>query len=1007
MNKSGRNKGNRQSGKLPAQEYVSGFDPHFGVFYELMGFKVREILLVSSPYDAYILEEDGSLAVKIINEYHGLNLSRPPRLTRVSAAEEALELLAQKDFDLVITMPHLGEMDCNVFGARVKENNPDLPVVLLAHSIQDAVSRFDHHGPCYIDNTYVWCCDSDLLLAIVKNVEDRRNVEYDTRRAMVRVILLVEDSALHRSQILPILYGEVVKQTQAVLDEGLNDQHRLLKMRARPKILTAESYEEAVDIFSRYRHNIFAVISDVRLPRNGRKVEDAGIRFMKSIRRDIPDLPILMLSTELENAHKAGKIPAVFAAKNTLTLRDDVHAFLKNYLGFGDFVFRLHDDTVVGRASTMYEFEQMLKTIPEESLLYHAKNNHFSHWVMARAEVSLASRLHKNHFEKVTDAKALRDDLVFKVHSLRKLRQRGVVARFTGGGYDPEIMDFVKIGRGSIGGKARGLAFIGAELQQSFSQESVFTEITVTLPQTCVITTQGFDDFIANNGLQYREGMSDTEIGDLFLGAELPGWLKEDLRSYLRRIRYPLSVRSSSMLEDAQFRPYAGLYSTYMLANANPDFEARCSELMQAVKLVFASTWYESPRAFTRSIGLTGEDSMAVIIQQLAGRTYGDYFYPAVSGVAQSYNFYPIAPMKPESGIAHIALGFGKTVVEGEQSLRFSPAFPENLPQFSTTDDILTNSQHLFYSLDCSKSSAFSRRDSNLVRREIQESGKEYPVSLLCSTYFPEEHRIRDADLPGRKVLTFAPLLKYGFFPLSRALTELLALGRKGLGCEVEIEFAVDLHDDPAENVMYFLQIRPVVTGSERRDVQITDTDRRAAQLYSDRALGHGLYSNVYDILYVRPQKFVKSATREIAREIGHFNRTLEKEHRRFLLIGPGRWGSADPWLGIPVQWGDISGVGAIVEVRGLGINAELSQGTHFFQNITSLGIPYLMIEDEALEEDMSGTKKGGINWEWLNGHQPLSELKYVTHIRLERPFLLKVNGREAEAVGYCKDEDK
>lgn len=987
---------------VPGYDSIGDFDPHFGIFYELMGFKVREILLVSSPYDAYIMEENGSLAVKIINEYHGLNLSRPPRITRVSTVDQALELLGRKVFDLVITMPHLGEMDCNAFGARVKEINPDLPVVLLAHSVQDAISPANQNAPCYIDDTYVWCCDSDILLAIVKNVEDRMNVDYDTRRAMVRVILLVEDSALDKSRILPILYHEVVRQTQAVLDEGLNEQHRLLKMRARPKILTAGSSEEALKLFSQYRQNIFAVISDVRLPEKGKIQPDAGFKVMKSIRRDIPDLPILMLSSETENQKKADELYAVFTPKKPSTLPDNIHQFLKNYLGFGDFVFRLYDETEVGWASNMYEFEQMLKTIPDESLLYHAKNNHFSNWVMARAEIALASRLHKNHFEKITDPDALREDLVFKVHSLRKLRQRGVVARFTRKGYDSEIMDFVKIGNGSMGGKARGLAFIGSQLQHFIRQNSVFADITVTIPQTCVVTTQGFDDFISHNNLHYKEGESDQEISGRFLNAQMPDWLIGDLRAYLEKVDYPLSIRSSSMLEDAQFRPYAGLYNTYMLANTNQDFEVRLNDLLRAVKLVFASTWFESPRAFSRSIGLSGEDSMAVIIQRLAGRAYGDYFYPAVSGVAQSYNFYPVDPMQPGDGIAHIALGFGKTVVEGEQSLRFSPGYPENLPQFSTTDDILTNSQHWFYSLDVSESALFSRDNSNLVRREIHEAEDEYPVSLLCSTYFPEEHRIRDADLPGRKVLTFAPILKYGFFPLSRALTELLALCREGLGCEVEIEFAVDLHNDPSENVMCFLQVRPVVTGSESRDVQISDADRQGALLYSDKALGHGRYADLYDILYVKPDSFDTRVTREIAREVGHFNKILHKEKRRFLLVGPGRWGTADPWLGIPVQWGDISGVGAIVEVQGYGVSAEPSQGTHFFQNITSLDIPYLMVEDTGRGNAGSGNKLKNIDWEWLNGLEPLEELKYVSHIRLKEPFLLKVNGHEAEAVGSC-----
>lgn len=985
---------------LSVQQYISGFDPHFSIFHELMAFRVREVLLVSSPYDAYIMEEDGSLAIKIINEYRGLNLSRPPRITGVSTVEQALGLLETKSFDLVITMPHLGEMDCNDFGEKVKEKHPGLPVILLSHGVQDAVSRYEDNCACFIDNTYVWCCDSDILLAIVKNVEDRENVDFDTQKAMVRVILLVEDSPLHRSRILPILYEEVLKQTQAVLDEGLNEQHRLLKMRARPKILTAETFEEAMDLFTRYRQDIFAVISDVRFPKSGKIVKDAGIQLIRSMRRMAPDLPVLMISMESTNEEKVKEVSAVFAVKSASTLSRDVHTFFLHYLGFGDFIFRMADGKAVGKASSMYEFEQMLETVPDESLMYHARSNHFSNWVMARAEVALASRLHMDHFDKITDPADLREDLLFKVHALRKLRQRGIVARFTRDDYDPKIMDFVRIGQGSMGGKARGIAFIASQLQYVFRQESIFTEIMVSVPQTCVITTDGFNDFIAHNDFQYDEKMSDEEITRCFLSGDMPDWLEGDLRSYLEKIDYPLSVRSSSLLEDAQFRPYAGLYNTYMLSNCDPVFEVRCDQLIQAVKLVFASTWFDSPRAFSRSIGLGGEDSMAVIIQQLAGRKYGDCFYPAISGVAQSYNFYPVEPMKSKDGIALIALGFGKTVVEGEQSLRFSPGYPENLPQFSTTDDILKNSQHWFYGLDCSASADFSKDDSNLIRRDIFDAAEEFPVSLLCSTYFPEEHRIRDADLPGRKVLTFAPVLKYGFFPLSEAITELLRLGREGMGCEVEIEYAVDLHEDPAKNTFYFLQIRPMVTGSERRDVHITESDRKKALLYSDKALGHGVYSFMYDIVYVKPDCFDTAITREIVSEIGRLNRVLHKEGRPYLLIGPGRWGTADPWLGIPVQWGDISGVGAIVEVRGCGVDAEPSQGTHFFQNITSLQIPYLVIEDDLCEEEVSGKDAGRIDWKWLRTRETVEELKYVRHVRLEHPFNLKVNGQAAEAVG-------
>ncbi|MCF6252672.1 MAG: PEP/pyruvate-binding domain-containing protein, partial [Methylococcaceae bacterium] len=473
-----------------------------------------------------------------------------------------------------------------------------------------------------------------------------------------------------------------------------------------------------------------------------------------------------------------------------------------------------------------------------------------------------------------------------------------------------------------MGGKARGIAFIATRIYHSIRQNSVLSEHTVKVPKTCIIGADGFDAFIADNNLHPREGESDDDIADRFLRCPLPAWLEGDLRAFLKKIEGPLSVRSSSLLEDAQFRPYAGLYSTFMLVNGADDFEVRFHQLQQAVQLVYASTRFAGPRAFSHAIGQGRDDSMAVIIQQLVGNRYGDFFYPAISGVAQSYNYYPVAPMRSAGGIAHIALGFGKTVVEGEQSLRFSPAFPQNLPQFSTVDDILTNAQRWMYSLDCSRPELFSREQGNLIRRAVDEAARDYPVRLLSSTYSPEEHRIRDGDLPGIKVPTFAAILKYDGYPLADLLQELLAIGKAGMGCEVEIEFAVDLRRDPSRNVFYFLQIRPIVTGSENLQVEIGDRDRTGGVLRSKRALGHGRFESMRDVVFVRPEKFDSALTRKIAAEISRVNKRLHKLDQPYLLIGPGRWGTADPWLGIPVQWGDISGVGAIVELQNSSLQA-------------------------------------------------------------------------------------
>ncbi len=981
-------------------------DPHFKIFHELMKFRVQEILLVSSPYDAYILEEDGSMASRIINEYNGLNLSRPPRITRTANAEQALELLAKQRFDLVVTMAHFNGMAGCEFGQKIKKLHPDIPIILLTHSVRDAITQTGltdlFQRPCF-DNSYTWCCDSSIMLALVKNAEDQRNVDHDTEKAMVRVILLVEDSPLHRSTLLPILYEELVQQTLAVLDEGLNEQHRLLKMRARPKILTAANYEEALFLFTRYRPYIFSVMSDVRFPRNGKESASAGYELLQTIRSQIHDLPLLMLSSEAGNRELARQIPAVFIEKKPRGMVEELHDFFIHHLGFGDFIFRTPEGAEVGRAATLYAFEQQLGAIPVESLLYHARCNHFSNWVMARAEVSLAARLHKDRISDIHDCAILRQDLIAKVRTLRESRQQGVMTRFSNRYYDPEVTEFTRIGMGSVGGKARGIAFMASELHQAQYRQPLFKKFknnTVKIPQTCVIAASGFNDFIQLNNLQPDEQLTDHEVEQQFLAGALPDWLLHDVRAYIKDIHYPLSVRSSSLLEDARYRPYAGLYHTCMLTNKAPDqaddFNWRLEQLIEAVKRVYASTWFESPRSYSRSIGQTRADAMAVIIQQAVGRQYGDFFYPAISGVAQSYNYYPVDPMQAEDGIVHLAAGFGKTVVEGEQSLRFCPAYPQHLPQFSTVEDMLNNAQRHFYCLSYSN----NRKDSkdckgaepvgSMTLRQLEEAVNEQGIQFLSSTYIPEEHRIRDSQIPGPKILTFAPLLKYEVYPLAALLEEILTLGREGMGCEVEIEFAVDLAENPAASVFYFLQIRPIVVGNELEQLRITENEKKTAFLVSENALGFGRHTTMQNIIFIRPDSFDRAKTQEYAQLIGNINSKLHQQEEPYLLIGPGRWGTADPWLGIPVQWRNISGVGAIVELQDGAVRAEASQGSHFFQNITSLGIPYLMIREQ---EDW-------IDWKWLLAQERISEQQGVCHVRLARPLILKVDGQNNQAIG-------
>jgi len=977
--------------------WIDDLDSSFKVFHELMAHKIHEILLVLSPYDAFIMEEDTSLSTRIINEYRGLNLSRPPRLTSVTTGEEALELVRLKKFDLVITLPQVGDMDCNTLGLKIKEICQNLPVILLAHSLKAITPYLAKEKRTGIDNFYIWSADPALLLALIKNMEDHHNVERDTALAMVRVLILVEDSPLYKSFFLPLLYREVVAQTQAVLNESLNEEHRLLKMRARPKILVAENYEQAMQLYERYKNYIFGMFSDTRFPRNGKLDDNAGVKLLSQIRKKIPDIPLLLLSSETANAKKAGAIPASFVNKNSDALEEEIHRFFLDHLGFGDFVFHMPDGREVDRASNLHSFEKKLATIPDECLLFHAKNNHFSNWVMARSEIGLASLLHKSSLTQFKNVAGFRKDLIDQIHTLRRSRELGVVAHFSEIDFDADVMQFVKIGHGSMGNKALGLAFMAAQFKKHGWLQKKFPQFDIAIPPTLVITTYGFHAFMEQNNLFIDfAGKNDAEIAALFVGATMPSWLEKQLGAFLQQVHKPLSVRSSSLLEDSLYRPFAGLFETYMLPNNNTDHGIRLQQLVKAVKLVFASTFFAGPRAFSSKSAkhASSPDSMAVIIQILAGKNYGDYLYPAISGIAKSYNYYPVGKMKANDGIAQIALGFGKTVVEGERCLLFSPRYPESLPQFANVDDMLSSSQKTFYALRIrGYPDDLDYRQSNLVKREIHEAEDELPIQAMVSTYSPEEHAVRDSFGKGLKIVTFARILKHKVLPLAPLLRDLLEMGYQGMSCDIEIEFAVDLGSNKEKSRFHFLQIRPMALGEEHYEVIIDGEEIARAFCYSSKPLGHGINDTIADIVYVKRETFNAGDTRKMAREISLINARLRKANRPYLLMGPGRWGSADPWMGIPVKWEDISGVAAMIELRNDLLSAEDSQGTHFFQNITAMGIKFLTVteNDENLPDF--------IRWQWLASLPTADETEHVRHIRLPKPFLIKVDSETSQCV--------
>ncbi len=980
----------------PTYQYTAAeFDTHFKVYHELMSNKVLDILLVASAYDAYILEEDASLASKIINEYHGLNLSRPPRLIRVEGAKRALDTCRARHFDLVITMPNLDGMDPFELGRAIKSETQDIPVILLTHSIEGLFplpANKDSHG---IDQIFIWSGDSDLLLAIVKNVEDRRNVDSDTQKAQVRVIILVEDSPLYRSYFLPLIYREVVRQTQEVLDESLNEEHRLLKMRARPKILAAENYETAIDLYERYKPYLFGVMSDTRFPHNGKLSADAGVQLLKHIKKEIPDLPMLLLSNEPANRIKAEELSIQFLDKNSPHLFDALHTFFLEQLGFGDFVFRLADGKEVGRAANLRELEAVLPTIPDEPLCYHASRNRFSNWIMARSEIALATRMRQVQVSDFPDVTAVRHYLVDSIHGLRKWRQKGVVAQFNSKDFDSQIADIVKIGHGSLGGKARGIAFAANLLRQSPRLFEKFGGIDIRVPPTLVITSEGFEAFVAANDLPdpLHEQLSDAQIAAAFEAAEMPESFVKDLAVYMETVRYPLSVRSSSLLEDAHHQPLTGLYRTFMIPNSAGDTQTRLAQLISAVKQVYASTWFELPRRFVRSTAYRHrKEIMAVVIQKICGSYHGNFFYPTLSGVARSQNYYPVDRIQPDDGMAKIALGFGQVISRGEGGLRFCPKYPHLLPDFSKVEDILANAQKVFYALPIADEQIELDLNNDLMRRKVSDALTESPLTRVVSTYQPQDGRIRDsAAAKGTKLVTFAPILKHKIFPLADVLRALLAIGRKGTGGHVEIEFAVDFAEEEKGLPTFFLlQMRPMSMGSDPFEVQVSDNDRRLALCYSSKALGHGTIENVADLVYAKPDVFDAAATSSIAAEISRINTGLKSDQRPYLLIGPGRWGSFDPWLGIPVKWKDINGAGIIVELRNAALKADPSFGSHFFQYITTHNLAYLTVNEQG--DDW-------IDWPRILKMPIYQETQYLCHVRLSAPLRIKCDGRTSQCA--------
>jgi len=963
-----------------------------GRFPRLMPHRIQQLLLVSSPYDAFILEEDGLSTEMLYSEYADLGLTHAPTITRVSTGEEALAAIDAGGYDLVITMLRLGDMDVRRFVQAVRARRQRLPVVLLVANEWE-LTRLARHRPPGIDGVFVWHGDTKVFLAIIKVLEDHINAEHDTRVGDVGVIILVEDSVRFRSSLLPIIYSQLVRQTRAVMADGLNHMDKLLRMAARPKVLVAETYEQGLDLYQRFRRHVFGVIADVAFPRGGQLDPQAGIAFLRQLKSDIPDLPALLQSSDPSNSKLAEQLGVSFLHKRSPTLLEDVRQFMLQNFGFGDFVFRLPDGREVARAADLRQMAQVLREVPAECIEYHGRRNHFSNWFRARTEFALARRVRPRRVSEFRDLEELRHYLVRAVTEALRQKRRGVVEDFSRQRFDAGCR-FARIGGGSLGGKARGLAFINSMLARARLDEE-FEGVRVQVPCTVVIGTDVFDEFLELNGLRRAalRSANDQELAAAFLAARLPEHIISDLRAFLDLVRDPLAVRSSSLLEDAQFHPFAGVYETHMLPNNHPDARQRLAQLCAAIRLVYASTFFAAPRRYLEATPhRIDEEKMAVILQPLVGAPHENYFYPDLAGVARSYNFYPFGPMHPEDGVAGVVLGLGRMVVEGGPAFRFCPAHPQIVPELADPEEFINRSQRFFYALDLATPDAQPAPgpDGCIVKLDLATAERHGTLDLLGSVWSPDNQALYDGvHRPGVRVVTLAHILKAEAFPLARLLQRLLKLGRQGLNAPVELEFAVNLQTSPRE--LAVLQIRPGGQPDEQASVELGEVGREAVLCFSPRALGHGSIVGLGDIVYVRPRQFDPASTPAIAEEIGRLNDQLLVANRPYVLIGPGRWGSSHHWLGIPVQWEQISAARVIVETTLDNFVVEASQGSHFFQNLTAFGVAYLTVQPQS--------QQGFVDWEWLEAQPAVYEGRFVRHVRPEKSLEVRINGTISQAA--------
>ena len=964
-------------------------------FANLMNKRIYNVLLIATKYDSFMLEDDGRVDEQIFNEYTSLSLRYPPRFTQGTTEEEALNELKNRNFELIICMPNMDNRDIFAAASEIKVHYPNIPIVVLTPFSKEVSKRIANEDLSAIDYVFSWLGNSELLLAIIKLIEDKMNAPDDTASVGVQIILLVEDSIRFYSSALPHLYKFVLEQSQMFAKEALNDHQRTLRMRGRPKIKLARNYEEAVRIFDQYRDNMLGIISDMSFMHNGVKDPYAGYKFGQYVRKTGLIIPFVLESSEASNHVYAKELNASFIDKNSKSYPQDLKKKIMQRFGFGDFVIlNPHTKEEIMRIKDLKDLQKKVFQIPDDSLVYHLSRNHFSRFFYSRAmfpPAEVLKHVDVSDYKDMDEARKLIFDLIVQY---RRMKNTGVVAVYQKDRFD-EYSNFARIGDGSLGGKGRGLAFIGAMVKRYPKLES--DNFAVNIPKTVVICTDIFDEFMETNEL-YPVALGDADdetILRYFLRASLPSRLIEDLMAFFDVVKSPIAVRSSSLLEDSHYQPFAGIYSTYMVPKIEEKYDM-LRTVSDAIKAVYASVFYKDSKAYmTATSNLIDQEKMAIVLQEVVGSRYNDHFYPTMSGVARSLNFYPIGNEKAEDGIANIALGLGKYIVDGGQTLRFSPRHPHSILQMSTMDFALRETQTRFYALDLKNmAEAFSVDDAfNLVKLGLKDADAEGSLKYIVSTYDPYDQIIRDGYYPGgRKILSFVNILQHDVFPLADTLDQILRIGQQEMGRPVEIEFAVNM--DPSDHTratFYLLQIRPIVDNKEIMDEDLSLVKNEETILSSTSVLGHGIVGDVQDIIYVKTGAFNSSNNQLIAYEIEKMNRSFTDQEKGYVLVGPGRWGSSDSWLGIPVKWPHISNARVIVECGLENYRVDPSQGTHFFQNLTSFGVGYFTVN--PFKGD------GWFDEAFLNAQPAVEETEYLRHVHFDAPITIKMDGKKSLGV--------